>query len=201
MNQSLCDIYQDLIQQYQVSTQGEIVTEFCDKGTVHSYIDFYDREFAPLRSQVNMLEIGLMTGASLLLWSRYFDQYTLTGVDLRAGWNQPRPWHTEIENNPEITVLFGIDSRLRPPRLNEPFDVILDDGAHDWQSQMQTFARYWPLLRPGGNYYIEDVESDISMATLKYNIAKHASDLRFDVHVGRKNGRIDDQILVVRKKP
>lgn len=200
MKPTLRQIYNDLIAEYNINTSGEIVTAFCDKGTVHSYIEYYDKEFAAQRDCAQILEIGLMTGASLLLWSRYFDEYQLTGIDLRSGWNQPCAWHSTIESDSDIELHFGIDSTVEPPVLNAPFDIILDDGAHDWASQYATFLNYWPLLRTGGSYYIEDIENDLSMAELKYNISQYCkTNIHFDVHRGILNGRADDQILRIRK--
>src|SRR6185503_1124341 len=44
-----------------------------DKGTVHSYIDIYERLLKPYREMAkNILEIGLMSGESLKMWSEYF---------------------------------------------------------------------------------------------------------------------------------
>ena len=71
IDKSMREIYEDLVTHYNVDRKddsGEIVEQFSDKGTVHSYIDFYAQQFAPVRMYARMLEIGLMTGASMKLW-------------------------------------------------------------------------------------------------------------------------------------
>ncbi len=200
-DRDLNEIYQDLVEHYNIAVGGEIVEQFSDKGTVHSYIDFYERELRPTRGHTRLLEIGMMTGASLKLWSEYFAYYELVGIDLRAGWNREHPWQADIESDPNIELHFGIDSTATVPDLGDPFKIIIDDGAHDWPSQFATFKNYWPHLVQNGVYYIEDVENRDSLEQLIKAIAEHlaGSTIGVSIHAGNKNGRADDMILVVKK--
>lgn len=195
-------LYQAMIDHYQISTEGEIVTGFSDKGTVHSYIDFYDQQFRPIRMAVRLLEIGVMTGASLKLWTEFFAVYDLAGIDLRPGWNDPQPWQTDLENDPGVELHFGIDSTRQQVEFDQPFNIIIDDGAHDWQSQMLTFRNYWPQLAINGVYFIEDVEDQRSMDLLSRAIPTWLGpDQRIGMsqYRGHLHGRADDQILIVKK--
>ena len=50
--------------------------------------------------------------------------------------------------------------RGTPARLGlrpETMDVIIDDARHDLASYETALAVWWPLVRPGGFYFIEDV--------------------------------------------
>ena len=71
---SLSQLYNDLAKRYGSPT-GEMVFTFSDKGSMHSYIEFYERYFSSKRDSVRLLEIGMMTGGSLHLWQKYFSQY------------------------------------------------------------------------------------------------------------------------------
>lgn len=197
----LREIYSDLIKHYDIRVGGEIVEQFSDKGTVHSYIEFYDKEFQPVRNYCRMLEIGLMTGASLKMWTEYFPLYQLAGIDLRDGWNDARPWQQDLAADANVELHFGIDSTKQIVDFEEPFNIILDDGAHDWQSQLKTFVNYWPQLKAGGVYYIEDVEDANSMELLKQGIMQHCAGetIAFNEHHGHLNGRRDDQILCIKR--
>lgn len=201
IDKTMQELYSDLIEHYEINTSGEIVESFSDKGTVHSYIDYYAREFQPARMYCRMLEIGLMTGASLKLWSEYFFMYDLCGIDLRNGWNDPKPWQQDLADDPHVELHFGIDSTKQIVQFDEPFNIILDDGAHDVESQLLTFINYWPQLKLGGIYYIEDVENAQSMNILKQGIARHCvgQTIAFDEFHGHRNGRLDDQILAIKK--
>jgi hypothetical protein len=205
VDKSMREIYDDLVAYYNIDRQddtGEIVQQFSDKGTVHSYIDFYAEQFAPVRMYARMLEIGLMTGASMKLWTEYFYLYELAGIDLRQGWNNTLPWQADIESDPRVELHFGIDSTRQQVEFDNPFHIILDDGAHDWQSQFLTFRNYWPYLKQGGVYYIEDVENDLSSERLQQAIARWIGPdhkIGMNEYRGLKNGRSDDRILMVKK--
>ena len=50
---------------------------------IHSYVKWYEALFAPRRwQQLNMLEIGVQTGASIKMWADYFPNARLVGIDI-----------------------------------------------------------------------------------------------------------------------
>ena len=40
---------------------------------------------------------------------------------------------------------------------NAPFDVIVDDGGHTNKQIRRTFEAFWPHVKRGGLYFIEDM--------------------------------------------
>ena len=44
----------------------------------------------------------------------------------------------------------------------QPFDIIIDDGGHTMNQQKTSFLTLLPLVRPGGFYVIEDLETSYS---------------------------------------
>jgi hypothetical protein len=180
-----------------------MVYTFTDKGSTHSYIDYYENHFAPKRNHVRLLEIGIMTGGSLLLWKEFFNSYKLAGIDQNASWSCSLPFQQLLENNTDINLFFGIDSTTNtvPAELiGERFDFIIDDGNHSLYSQLRTFNHYWPLLDVGGAYFIEDVNSQISVDALINHVHTNISvDIKFDHYKGFKENRFDDQIVTFYK--
>lgn len=51
----------------------------------------------------------------------------------------------------------SLESRAAIERCSRFFDVIIDDGSHHSSDVMKTFAQYFPLLRDGGIYVVEDL--------------------------------------------
>lgn len=197
---TLREIYTDLVAAHAANTPGEMVTTFSDKGSQHSYIEFYEQYFAPHREHASVLEIGVMTGGSLLLWQEYFDTVWLTGIDLRAGFNQELPFQKEIV----ARFHWGVDSTdsAQVPDLPE-YQFVIDDGAHDLQSQIATFRNYWHLVRPGGTYFIEDIESDANLTVLQARLQGWLTDQAHTVQIKHYRGfphRADDQILAITKE-
>jgi predicted O-methyltransferase YrrM len=200
---TLKELYNKLADQYG-NKSGEMIFTFSDKGSMHSYIDFYEKYFDPLRSNVSLLEIGMMTGGSMHMWQQYFDQYRLVGMDISSAWNTQRDFQASIENDPNISLLFGVNSRdsnIPQQVKDQKFDFVIDDGDHSAMAQMETFENYWPLVEDNGVYFIEDVIGPVQIETLKNFLdeysQKHSTLLNVVHYQGFKNNRADDQILAI----
>lgn len=121
-----------------------------------SYLDFYDRLFSPIRLQdIRLLEIGVQNGGSLETWSSYFpNAQCLVGCDIDPKCGALR------YDDPRVHVVIG-DANSEPAykniiNISEQFDVIIDDGSHISRDIFYSFINYFPLLRPGSFYVIED---------------------------------------------
>ena len=90
-------------------------------------------------------------GGSLRAWRDYFPNATVHGIDIADD--------CKFEENRIKTYIFdSTDKEKCNDNLNlETFDIIIDDGAHDAQSQIKTLANLFYRVRPGGYYIIEDI--------------------------------------------
>ena len=130
-----------------------------DKAGFHGFLRFYDRLLMSKRhSATNMLEIGINTGASLLMWRDYFTQATIYGLDINVC------SHMHGENR----IVTAVADQNQPMKLagtvqdwNVQFDFIIDDGGHTVIQQYNTIYVLWSLLKPGGVYVIEDLHTNI----------------------------------------
>jgi len=53
-----------------------------DKNTIHSYFCIYERLFHHIKdNNLNVLELGVHKGHSLILWLEYFKNSNIYGVD------------------------------------------------------------------------------------------------------------------------
>jgi hypothetical protein len=197
---SLVNLYNRLAAEYG-SKNGEMVTTFSDKGSMHSYIGVYEKYFSTKQEDASLLEIGMMTGGSMYLWQQYFKKYNLVGMDLSLGWNTKRLFQEGLENDLDIVLLFGVNSRSTdvPQAVkNQKFDFIIDDGDHSAPAQIDTFKNYWQFLNIGGTYFIEDVVGPVQAEALKKFLAT-VPNTKVDHYFGLKNNRADDQIIIVEK--
>lgn len=151
-----------------------------DKITDHGYHLSYERFLAPLRAgsgggPIRLLEIGLERGSSVELWRRYFTNGgSIHGIDISVhpdcrlpvlGGKSPGGCGIG-----EGVTLFSGDGGSEE-FLNAfadhiiavdggPYHVIVDDGSHVPAHQLAAFrCLFSRLLRPGGVYIIEDVET------------------------------------------
>ena len=129
---------------------------------------FYNKRQEPL----NVLEIGIGTmipgarssmvgyalenyapGGSLRAWRDYFPRGRIIGMDVQPD--------TQISEDRIETYLCdstnnkGVNDVMS--RLNVKFDIIIDDGCHHFQSQFDTLKNFYPYLKTGGIYIIEDI--------------------------------------------
>jgi len=142
---------------YNTSNTDETYT---DKGTRHTYIEFYSDNLKDLNS-VKLLEIGVRAGGSIWLWKHYFPSYELWGIDIAAGYYNNRPFVPELDADPNIHILWN-SSSYDPDvydKIPNDFDVIIEDGDHSINSQVATFVCAWNNLKSGGTYIMEDIGS------------------------------------------
>ena len=118
-----------------------------DKAWRHHYHRIYEPAFAAMRDDAfSLLEVGVWKGGSCRAWREWFPHATITGLDI-------------FERKPMVPIdgvtLIEGDS-TKPPAMGT-FDVIIDDGCHFPLTQAKTLRALWPLLNPGGIYFLEDV--------------------------------------------
>lgn len=200
---NLLEIYNDMGKDYN-HNQG-----FTDKGLpYHTYIYLYDKEFTPYQKNVRMLEIGVDHGGSLAMWKKYFEKYDIVGFDLHPNPIEGMPYTEDLLNDKNIKLRFGRSSTERDAAVefaDGSFDIIIDDGSHDPDIQIETFRVWFSKLNKGGIFFIEDilgnqyvrvknaVEYHLKTLNVKYELEDYLGD-------PTKLVRDDDKILIVRLK-
>lgn len=171
-----------------------------DKNTTHNYVDgFYEQEFSKYRDkEIKILEIGIASGHSLLLWDRYFPNHAgIYGVDNYGG-NIVR----EARETEKIFITIDNAYTERVAKNLPSFDIIIDDGPHTLESMISCINLYLPKLNKGGVLVIEDVQSIDWIPVLSSVFAKIKSETdEFDlIDLRKTKGRYDDLMFVVRRK-
>jgi hypothetical protein len=114
-----------------------------DKGE-HNYIKYYSEWFAKYQDEeINLLEVGVERGFSIYLWKSYFTKGKVYGMDINDGGNFKC----------DSTDKKAVDEQLGDLK----FDIIIDDGDHNPESQIKTYKNLKNRLNDGGLYIIEDI--------------------------------------------
>lgn len=178
-------------------------TRLCDtdKGSLHTYTGMYEEILSQYKNkECSLLEIGIQTGGSALLWSKYLPNAIFSFADI----NPVNPGVLDmIDNNRYIFNQCDAYSEygLGLIRSGRPdgFDIIIDDGPHSLNSQIECIRKFLPLVKKDGYMIIEDVQ-DISWCDalrnevpLEYRENIQISDTR-----GFK-GRYDDIVFIIKK--
>ncbi len=120
------------------------------------YLNHYARHFEHLAERrINLLELGVYKGGSLLQWRDFFQNSQIVGLDL-----DPVDIH---DPTGRISVYRGdqrdllLLDRIACEHAPDGFDIIIDDASHIAEFTKMSF---WHLfdhhLKPGGYYVIED---------------------------------------------
>jgi hypothetical protein len=124
-----------------------------------AYFDRYSQKLECLRdSPISMLEIGVQNGGSLEVWSRYFPgAQAIVGCDIDARCADLR------YDDERVKVVVGDASRKETQQqiaaVCPAFDLVIDDGSHIARHVLAAFALYFPMLKPGGLYVVEDTHT------------------------------------------
>ena len=133
-----------------------------DKNTIHSYLPLYQNLLINKRETAkNVLEIGIYKGGSIKLWSDFFTNANVYGLDIM---HIDNVWE-EIKNNEKIILHTSSDAYDNDFFINNflnkniKFDFMLDDGPHTLESMKQFIKLYSQIMTDDGMLIIEDVPS------------------------------------------
>lgn len=132
-----------------------------DKEFPKMYISqIYDPIIGDLRKkEINFVEIGVRTGASVQLWSKYFESMNFIGIDnevdvvwQNADWLQGKNVRYMKADAYQLETLRNLPNQL---------DLVIDDGPHSISSQIWLAQNYTSILSDGGLIFIEDIQGGL----------------------------------------
>lgn len=152
-----------------------------DKGSSnnnswHNYTIFYESLFDSRRDTIkNVFELGLGTnnlnipsnmgpngrpGASLYAWRDYFPSANIYGADIDRDIlfesYRIKTYYCDQTNPNEIKSLWNQEDLK-----NIKFDLIVEDGLHEYSANKIFFENSIHKLAPNGVYVIEDIQTSL----------------------------------------
>ena len=126
----------------------------------HAYTSVYSMILDAKRNTVqNVTEIGVFQGASALMWADYFPSAQIWGLDIvmqqqaiNRTMHEPR---IHLHNCDATQTDTASKLQLAP----ESMDLIVEDASHGYYDSLHIIENFWPLVKPGGFYVIEDVNT------------------------------------------
>jgi hypothetical protein len=161
-----------------------------DKGTTHTYIQEYERLLADYREGSTVLEIGIAFGHSCDMWCDYFTNSTIVGVDITN--------HGIDAEKARYKAIFAdaTNQSVLPFLEDYMFDVIIDDGSHHIDHQLNSYHILKHKLNPNGIYIIEDVANIDTVRSLFENLDREKTVTVIDNR--DLKGRYDDVLVVLK---
>ncbi len=126
----------------------------------HPYTIFYDTLFKVKKDEeLNIGEIGILEGSSLLMWKDYFTKSKIYGFDNNEHYLNN---FKEKYNNERITLKNmniydenSIKNTLND--LNVMYDIFIDDTTHWFDDQIRIIKNVYHYIKPGGVLIIESI--------------------------------------------
>ena len=121
------------------------------------YFEIYDRHFSRYRgTDVHVVEFGVSQGGSLQMWKEYFGpEAKLYGVDINPHCKGFEEAQVEIFIGDQEDRNFLKSLKKKIPRI----DILIDDGGHTMQQQINTFEELFPCVDKNGVYLCEDLHT------------------------------------------
>jgi hypothetical protein len=188
-----------------------------DKGSYHNYTTIYYDYFNVIsNNNLNVFELGLGTnytdipssmgpngrpGASLYGWKEFFHNSNIYGADIdkRILFNDDRikTYFCDQTNEQSINNLWN-----NTDLINLEFDIILDDGLHEFNANLTFFENSFFKLKKGGKYIIEDLfpETIKNFEDIKEELISKHNISSFEVlNLVRDHYPIDNNLLIISK--
>ena len=132
------------------SSQRNNVT---DHRHCHPYTLFYDGLFKNKKNNnLKIAELGILDGASLLMWKDYFVNSEIYGFEynnnliekFKNNFNNDRITLTNIDVTNKSNIINSFNN------LNIMYDIIIDDTTHQFEDQIRIIENTYQYLKPGG---------------------------------------------------
>ena len=135
----------------------KLSTKLDQKIIGHGYAQFYEKYLDIYRNdKINILEIGTWKGASVAAFYHYFKKAIIFCIDKNFKFqfksNRVNFFSCDTENSNEIDDL----KKYLTKKDSEYFEVIIDDGSHNYKDILSNFYRFFKSIKSGGYYIIED---------------------------------------------
>ena len=174
---------------YKTDTSRYISDKF---SAVHDYVPaVYDEYFLDIKETAKtILEVGIKSGSSLLLWNDYFTNARVIGIDVVSCKQFDKP-----ENR--FKDIFCIVGDAYSPQIVDmiPYDidVAIDDGSHMIEDILFFIDNYLPRVKSGGYLIVEDILPE-------YIDMLHEKVKDLDYYMYENNAtREDNNLLVITK--
>jgi hypothetical protein len=171
-----------------------------DKGSSHTYTGMYEEILSQYKNkECTLLEIGVQSGGSALLWSKYLPNAKLSFADVD-------PLNQMVIDMIGDKCIFHLGDAYSDYGLNaiksarpEGFDVIIDDGPHTLQSMVECIRKYLPIVKKDGYLIIEDVQNISWCEILKKEVPLEYKNNIEIVDTRNFKNRYDDIVFIVKK--
>ena len=139
------------LEKYFTANTGRLIHKW------NHYFEIYDRHLSRFRdSDVHIVEFGVSHGGSMQMWKHYFGPHArIFGIDINPHCKQFEDEQVQIFIGDQEDRTFLKELAKQIPRI----DILIDDGGHTMQQQINTFEELFPCVDRNGIYLCEDLHT------------------------------------------
>ncbi len=183
------------------------LNNFSDKRKSHFYASYYHDLFKSKKEKINLvLECGIGTndekipanmtkygkpGASLRVFREYFKNAKIYGADIDKNIlfndNRIQSYYVDQLSTKSINKMWNEINK-------DNFDIIIDDGMHNFNASLNFFKISFIKLKKGGFYIIEDVNVSYLL-----ELAKKLEKFNPMIVFTSNKNNIDDYLFIIKK--
>ena len=179
-----------------------------DKATTHSYHEAYPIILSYISPISRVIEIGIgarqpspdnqggwpgEAGGSLHAWSAITNGAEILGLDIDPRMDESSPNiqtmplnSLDLESQKSVSQAIAEHGKL--------YDLIVDDGLHVPEAQVNNMLHFFSLVRPKGLYVVEDVHESIASALCE--VARMLGSCHIFEYSQRSGGWGEDNCLI-----
>ena len=168
----------------------------------HNYSSFYDFMFSEDRNKdLKIFEVGIYGGSSVKAWKEYFKNSQIYCGDVNRDYfvneDRIRSFFCD-QDNPESIQGMWNDEVLKD--IN--FDIIIDDGKHEYTSNINFLENSYHKLKKCGIFIIEDLTRftfdrfEERIEEIKERLSPSHIQL---IQIQNRKNTIDNNLLVIQK--
>lgn len=168
----------------------------------HNYSTLYHHMFKHLTEvSMNIFEVGIYAGSSVRSWKKYFKNGNVYCGDVNTNYfvNEDgiKSFYCDQDTPSSIDSLWNTDELK-----NIEFDIIIDDGKHEFQSNINFLIHSIHKLKTGGIFIIEDltIPTYNQFASILNELKEKLKIEHIElIKLPNSKNTIDNNILVIRK--
>lgn len=136
---------------------------------------------------------GGKPGASLRVWKDYFANAEIYGADVDKNilFTEDRIKTFEVDQTKKDSV-----EKMWQQINKRDFDIIIDDGLHNYEAGITLFENSFEKLRKNGIYIIEDVSNKYLFQLIE-SLKSHNPEV--EILKSNLNNRNDNNLICIRK--
>jgi hypothetical protein len=205
---SRSDTLEEKVRNFISSEEMKQSTELCsimsslgsDKSSDwHNYTPVYHFLFSDSRdSTKTFFELGIWQGCSVRGWSKYFSSAEIFAGDVDPKFlvneSNIRSYICDQDSSESIKIMWS--------QIDRQFDIIIEDGKHEFESNLNFLLGSIHMLKSGGIFIIEDLTDSTKfkfnnvLTQLKQNLNLNEI---FILDIYNPKNNIDNCLLIIKK--